>query len=90
MKPDQQPHLPFSNAPIDWTQPVECRFNQLRDVVAAANRAGFEPVRLACITGGYKVTFQRIGQPDAITSLIETSRNHFATTTQPTPANEKA
>ena len=60
MKPNQ-PQLPFSTAPIDWLEPVECRFNQLPAVTAAAKRAGFVAVRIACVNGGYKVTFQRTG-----------------------------
>ena len=67
MKPEQT-DLPFSNAPIIWLEPVECSFGQLRDVVAAAERAGFVAVRMAVTTGGYRVQFQR---------------NHFATKTQP-------
>lgn len=56
---DGQPKLPFSNAPIDWTLPVEFHFNQLRDVSAAADKAGFRIVRLKVVPGGYEAQFQR-------------------------------
>jgi hypothetical protein len=58
MKPSQ-PQLPFSTEPIDWTQGVECKFGQLADVTAAAERAGFCAARMHVITGGYCVEFQR-------------------------------
>lgn len=56
MTPHQQ-QLPAM--PRDFTQPVECSFGQLREVTAAAERAGFRAIRLHVITGGYKVEFQR-------------------------------
>jgi hypothetical protein len=60
MKTTQQPQLPFSNAPIDWMEPDECRFSQLAAVTDAAARAGFEPVRMAVLASGYRLTFQRM------------------------------
>jgi hypothetical protein len=57
-----QPVLPFSNAPIDWTEPVECRFSQLAAVTDAAARAGFEPVRMTVLASGYKLAFQRMSE----------------------------
>lgn len=54
-----QPTLPFSTDPIDWAQPVECKFHQLETVTTAAKRAGYRPLRVACITGGYRVRCDR-------------------------------
>jgi hypothetical protein len=67
MKPNQS-QLPFSNAPIDWTLPLQFRFNQLREVSTAAERAGFRIFRLKVVPGGYEAQCQR---------------NHFATKTEP-------
>jgi hypothetical protein len=62
MKTTQQPQLPFSNAPIEWTEPVECRFHQLATVTDAAARARFEPVRMTVLASGYRLTFQRMSE----------------------------
>ena len=52
-----QTPLPFQPGPIDWTQPVIFRFSQLRDVDAAATRAGWRMVRLTVKTGTYEARF---------------------------------
>jgi hypothetical protein len=70
MKPDQQPQLPFSPAPIDWMEPVECRFSQLAAVTDAAARAGFEPVRMAVLPGGYRLTFQRMPEAGDVKNAL--------------------
>ena len=57
MSTPTQPQLPFQPGPIDWTQPVIFRFSQLRDVDAAATRAGFRMVRLTVKTGTYEGRF---------------------------------
>ena len=60
-----QTPLPFQPGPIDWTQPVIFRFSQLRDVDAAATRAGFRMVRLTVLKGVYEGRFiqeARLGQ----------------------------
>lgn len=57
--PASQPTLPFSTEPINWLEPVECSFVQLRDVVATAERAGFRPARMHVIGGGYRLEFKR-------------------------------
>jgi len=67
MKPSQ-PTLPFSHAPINWLEPLAFNFNQLRDVSAAADKAGFRIVRLKTVPSGYEAMFEC---------------NHFATETQP-------
>ena len=58
-KPAIQPQLPFSAAPIDWTLPVQFRFNQLRAVSDAADKAGFRIIRLKVVSGGYEAHFER-------------------------------
>ena len=57
--PANQPQLPFSAAPIDWTLPVQFRFNQLRDVSDAADKAGFRIIRLKVVSGGYEAHLER-------------------------------
>jgi hypothetical protein len=54
---NNQPQLPFQPGPIDWTHPVIFRFSQLRDVDAAATRAGWRMVRLTVKTGTYEARF---------------------------------
>ena len=54
---NNQPQLPFQPGPIDWTHPVIFRFSQLRDVDAAATRAGWRMVRLTVKTGTYEAQF---------------------------------
>jgi len=54
-----QPQLPFSAAPINWLEPVAFKFNQLRLVTAAADKAGFRIIRLKVISGGYEAHFER-------------------------------
>ena len=71
MKPNH-PQLPFSNAPINWLEPLAFKFHQLRDVSTAAERAGFRIFRLKVVPGGYEALCQR---------------DHFATKTEP-PAAE--
>ena len=66
-----QPQLPFSTEPINWLEPLVFKFNQLRDVSAAAERAGFRIFRLKVVAGGYEAQCQR---------------NHFATKTEPPAA----
>jgi hypothetical protein len=44
---------------IDWTQPVECRFSQLREVIAKADAAGWRPFRMKVIKLGYELQFLR-------------------------------
>lgn len=58
MKPTQ-PQLPFSNEPINWLEPLVFKFNQLPDVSAAANRAGYRIVLLKVLPGGYEAHCQR-------------------------------
>ena len=48
----------ITQSPIDWTLPIECRFGQSRDVLQAAERAGFKPVRIGCIDRGYRMEFE--------------------------------
>jgi hypothetical protein len=50
-----QPTLPFSTEPIDWTQPIQLKFNQLQVVRHAAERAGFFIAKLKVVTGGYLI-----------------------------------
>jgi len=57
MSTPAQTSLPFQPGPIDWTQPVIFRFSQLRDVDAAATRAGFRMVRLTVLKGVYEGRF---------------------------------
>lgn len=53
-----QPVLPFSTAPLDFSQPVECRFHQLAAVRDKAAAAGWRIIRMAVIPLGYRLTFQ--------------------------------
>ena len=55
-----QPSLPFSREPMDWTQPVECRFSQLAAVRDKAAAAGFRIIRLKVLNGSYEVNFARV------------------------------
>jgi hypothetical protein len=64
----QTANLPFSPGPINWLEPLAFKFNQLRDVSAAADKAGFRIFRLKVVAGGYEALCQR---------------NHFATKTEP-------
>jgi hypothetical protein len=57
--PASQPQLPFNTAPINWLEPLAFKFRQLRDVSAAAERAGFRIVRLKVVTGGYEAQCER-------------------------------
>lgn len=59
MKPQAQITLSFSTELVDWTLPLEFQFNQLRDVSAAAERAGYRIFRLKVEAGGYSAQFQR-------------------------------
>ena len=68
MKPNQ-PQLPISNTPIDWTEPVAFKFNQLRAVSDAAQRAGFRIILLKVVAGGYEAHFQRETQPPALAAV---------------------
>jgi len=68
----QTADLPFSPGPINWLEPLAFKFNQLRDVSDAAERAGFRIFRLKVVPGGYEALCQR---------------DHFATKTEP-PAAE--
>lgn len=52
--------LLFSTEPLDWTQPVQCTFRQARDVLQLAERKGFKPARIQCVTGGYLFTFAAV------------------------------
>ena len=56
---NNQPQLPFSTEPINWLEPLAFKFNQLRDVPTAAERAGFKIFRLKVEAGGYQAQFQR-------------------------------
>ena len=47
----------FSGSPIYWPDGVECNFSQLPAVIAAAERDGFEAVRMTVIKGGYELQF---------------------------------
>ena len=62
MKPSQ-PQLPFSAAPINWLEPLVFKFNQLRDVSTAAERAGFRIFKLKVVPGGYEAQCER--KPEA-------------------------
>jgi hypothetical protein len=55
----QTADLPFSPGPINWLEPLAFKFNQLRDVSAAAERAGFRIFRLKVVPGGYEAMFAR-------------------------------
>ena len=57
-----EPHPPVVPGPINWLELIECSFKQLRDVTAAAQRAGYRAVRLHVIRGGYRVEFQRLSK----------------------------
>ena len=57
--PPTELELPFSREAIDWKMPVQFRFHQLRDVSAAAERAGYRIFRLKVEAGGYQAQFQR-------------------------------
>jgi hypothetical protein len=78
-----QPALPFSTAPLDFSQPVECRFHQLVALRDKAAAAGFCIIRLKVIPGGYEAQFQR-KPADAITAMLETTRRTFAPDVQTT------
>ena len=83
MKPPSQTALPFSAAPLDFSQPVECRFHQLAAVRDKAAAAGFSIVRLKVLAGGYEAQFQR-NPTEAIAAMIETSRRTFGQDVQTT------
>jgi hypothetical protein len=68
-----QPQLPFSTEPINWLEPLAFKFNQLRDVSAAADKAGFCIARLKVVSGGYEA---------------QCERNYFATKVQPDAARD--
>ncbi len=61
--------LPFSNAPLDFTEAIECSFHQLAAVIRRARLNGFEPIRMTVAAGKYLVTFQR----------QTATRDHFTT-----------
>jgi hypothetical protein len=82
MKPNQ-PQLPFSTAPIDFTQGVECRFGQLAAVNAAAKRAGFVAIQLRVIKLGYRVDFQRVAPAAQKSAVLNQSPNQNAVASQP-------
>jgi len=58
MKTTTHPTLPFSTAPIDWKQPVECKFDQLQVLRHTAERNGFHISNLQPVPGGYEVHFK--------------------------------
>jgi hypothetical protein len=68
----QTADLPFSNAPINWLEPLAFKFHQLRDVSTAAERAGFRIFRLKVVPGGYEALCQR--KPDAGKPFREPSK----------------
>lgn len=49
----------FSASPLDFSQPVECRFQQLATVRDKAAAAGWSISRMTVIRLGYRLTFQR-------------------------------
>ena len=51
-----EPQLPFEPG-LDFSQPIQFRFNQLRAIDAAATRAGFRMVRLTVLKGVYEGRF---------------------------------
>ena len=65
--------LPFEPGAIDWTLGVECRFDQLPDVIRRADAAGFDAVRLRVLASGYEVGFQR--KPEWTQPLISQLRD---------------
>lgn len=68
---------------MNWLEPVECSFGQLRAVVAAAERASFRPVRMAVICGGYRVEFQRDTPAAQKSAVLNQSPNQNAVAGQP-------
>lgn len=45
--------------PRVWTEPQECGFYDLRQLLSDASAAGFDAIQMTVQPHGYKVTFQR-------------------------------
>jgi len=55
-----QPDLPIiASCLVHWEHGIECRYNQLKTVIEAANRAGYRATRMQVIRLGYRVEFVR-------------------------------
>jgi hypothetical protein len=56
---NEQAQLKFCNGAIDWLAGIECRADQLRDVLNKAEAAGFKARRVQAIGGRYRIQFER-------------------------------
>jgi hypothetical protein len=67
----------FSNSPLNFCEPIECRFQQLPEVQARALASGFVIVRMTVIPRGYRLTFQRAASatPGALPDLPDQTTN---------------
>jgi hypothetical protein len=75
MKTPDQPPLPFTPGPLDFTQPVKCAANQLCQVIAKAQAAGFSPFSMTAVSNGlYKLEFRRDEAAISETGAPETSK----------------
>lgn len=63
MNPNPESNLPFAAGAIDWLVGVECKADQLREVMTKAEQAGFKANRVQLTGARYRVEFEQLRQP---------------------------